>query len=51
VQTPGLVQVQVHSFGNSATQPPRTTPVHSIKEEAPPNYTAATSSNSGYPKY
>jgi hypothetical protein len=42
-QHTGPVQVQVHSFANNRA----TVPVHSIREQAPPTYAAATEG----PKY
>ena len=46
-QREGPIQVQVHSYENNLT----TVPAYNIREEAPPSYTAATSSITGQLKY
>jgi hypothetical protein len=50
VHTSGHVPVRAYG-NNMSTQPPRNAPVHTFREDAPPTYATATSSNTGAPKY
>ena len=51
-QNPRHIRVQVYSTGNNApSQSPNIVPVHNIREDAPPSYAAALSSNTEPPKY
>ncbi|CAF4870899.1 unnamed protein product [Rotaria socialis] len=51
-QNPGHIRVQVYATGNNAPSHSRNiAPVHNIREDAPPSYDAALSSNTEPPKY